>query len=414
MDESRKLVDRRNVLRSLGAAGAVGLAGCAGGGGGGGGGGGSGPIKIGLQADLTGPLSTYGFWFRRVLENYVANINENGGVDGRDLELSVEDTETDSKAGAQAFRKLAQQEQVDFIIGSFSSGVCIASIPLAKQLQTPYFPSGSAPSITGADGNRWTIRTAHDITQNAAVGVRWGLENLGTKWTVMYQDYAFGQQWRDAVEQFMGDQGEILSTIPVTVGASDLTANLNKVPDDTEVLFTALILPSSTSFLKQSSDLNTPGARFGDISGIEGTKIADIQDVAQGASFITGLPPGLDSEGNNHLREIGNVSGTNRALVRQYWVAYEALSWITDGIVESGWASDSDHQAFVEWFETGPSVTAGTKYPQGDKFVRGADHQAFMNRYITRVQGNALETVTQLELSEPPAEPSANLAGQEF
>lgn len=39
MEEPRKLIDRRNVLRSLGAAGAVGLAGCSGGGGGGGGGG---------------------------------------------------------------------------------------------------------------------------------------------------------------------------------------------------------------------------------------------------------------------------------------------------------------------------------------------------------------------------------------
>jgi branched-chain amino acid transport system substrate-binding protein len=401
-------------LQTVGAAGVAGLAGCSGGGGGGGGGG-DGPIRVGLQADLTGPLSTYGFWFQRVLESYVSRINEDGGIDGREVELLVEDTETDSKVGGQVFRKLAQQNQVDFVIGSFSSGVCIASIPLAKQLQVPYFPSGSAPSITGSDGNRWTVRTAHDITQNAALGVRWAMENLGTKWTIMYQDYAFGQQWRDALETFIGDtDGEILTTIPVTVGETDLNPNLNKVPDDTEVLFNALILPSSTSFLKQTSDLGTPGRRFGDISGIEGIKIPDIQAAGQGASFITGLPPQLDSEGNDHLREVGDVEGTNRALVRQYWVAYEALSWIREGILGSGWTSESDHQAFIEWFEGGPSVEGGTRYPQGSKFVRGADHQAFMNRYVTRIQGAELETLTQLELSEPPMAPSADLAGQAF
>lgn len=411
MDEALKLVDRRRVLQSLGAGTTVTLTGCLSSGGSGGSGD---AIKIGLQADLTGELSTYGFWFKRVLEGYVKQINSNGGIDGRNVKLLVEDTETDSKAGSQAFRKLAQKEQVDFIIGSFSSGVCIASIPLAKQLQTPYFPSGSAPSITRSDGNRWTIRTAHDITQNAALGVRWGLENLGTNWTVMYQDYAFGQQWRDAVQQFMGNQGNILTTIPVNVGETDLTASLNKVPDDTEVLFTALILPSSTSFLKQTENLNIPGKRFGDISGIEGVNIEDIRTAGQGASFITGLPPGLDTKRNNHLKKVANVSETDKALVRQYWVAYEALSWIRDGIKESGWSGRSDHQAFIEWFETGPSVDAGTEYPQGNKFIRGADHQAFMDRYVTQINGSNLEVLTEMKLSEPPSQPSVDFTSQEF
>ncbi|WP_336001885.1 ABC transporter substrate-binding protein [Halorientalis halophila] len=389
----------------------MGLAGCLGGGGGGGS---EDAITVGLQADLTGPLSTYGFWFRRVLEAYVDEINEDGGIDGREVELAIEDTETNAETGGQVFRRLAQQEDVDFVIGSFSSGVNIATIPLAKQMQVPYFPAGSAPSTTGEDGNRWTIRTAHDITQNAALGVEWGLENLGTNWTIIYQDYAFGQQWRDAIQEVMGDEGEILETIGVPVGESDLNSYLNGVPEETDVLFNALILPSSISFLKQSADLNTPGARFGDISGIEGTDISDIQDAGQGASFITGLPPNLDSEGNNHLRELADVDGANEALVRQYWVAYESLSFIREGIEASGWKSQEDHQAFIEWFETGPAVEEGIDYPQGDKFIRGEDHQAFMDRYITQVSGDELEIVTEMELSEAPLPPRANLAGQEF
>jgi len=416
MKGTRQFVNRRNVIRTIGAGSAVGLAGCLGGGNGNGNGNGgdSDTIKVGLQADLTGALSTYGFWFRRVLEAYVEEINEDGGIDGREVELLVEDTETDAETGGQVFRRLAQQEGVDFVIGSFSSGVNIATIPLAKQMQVPYFPAGSAPSTTGEDGNRWTIRTAHEITQNAALGVEWGLENLGTNWTIMYQDYAFGQQWRDAIQETMGDDGEILETIGVPVGESDLNSYLNGVPEDTDVLFNALILPSSISFLQQSADLDTPGARFGDISGIEGTNVSDIQDAGQGASYITGLPPTLDTEGNNHLRELADVEGASEALVRQYWVAYEAMSFIRDGIEASDWESQKDHQAFIEWFESGPSVDEGISYPQSDKFIRGEDHQAFMNRYITQISGSELDVVTQMELTEPPRPPRANLAGQEF
>lgn len=413
-------VDRRTVVRTLGGAGILGLAGCTGNqqdgsdGGGGGDGGSSVTVTVGLQGDMTGPLSTYGFWFERVLNGYVEELNANDGIGGMDVELAVEDTATDSKQGAMAFRKLVQQQDVDFVIGSFSSGVNIATNPLAKQLQTPYLPSGSAPSTTGEDGNRWVVRTAHEIKQNASLGVDWGVENHGSNWTVIYQDYAFGQQWLAAIKQFLQGRGEVIQEIPVPVGATDLNSYLNKVPDGTEVLFSALILPSSINFLRQSQELNIPGARLGDISSIEGVKISEIQEAGQGATFITGLPPSLDTEANQHLRDIGRVESANRNLVRQYWVAYEALSFIKEAVEASDWQSGDDHQSFIEWFEEGPSVKESKAYPQGDKFIRPADHQAFMDRYLTRIEGPDLNVVTKLELPEPPTEAEIDYRNESF
>ncbi|WP_332900280.1 ABC transporter substrate-binding protein [Haladaptatus sp. CMSO5] len=435
MTLDRDTIDRRTVLRTLGVGGIAGIAGCTGSGGDGGDGGGDGDggdsttasndggsggggssgdaeITLGLQADLTGPLSTYGFWFERVLNGYVAELND--ADNGLNLELVVEDTATDGKQGATAFRKLAQQHEADFVIGSFSSGVNLATNPLAKQLKVPYFPSGSAPSTTGADGNRWVVRTAHNITQQAYLGVEWAVENLGTKWTVVYQDYAFGQQWLAALKEFLSGKGEIIAEIPVPIGTTDLNSYLNKVPDETEVLFSALILPSSINFLQQSADLNVPGQRFGDISSIEGVDIADIESAGQGASFLTGLPPALDSEANAHLREVAQVESAEENLVRQYWVAYEALSFIVKAVMESGWQSSDDHQSFIEWFETSPSVTESMEFPQGDKFIRGADHQAYMNRYISRISGTELETVAELELNEAPTEAEVDFTQESF
>lgn len=432
MNQEKNRLDRRTVLRSLGAAGIAGLAGCSNGDGGGDGDGGSGDgngdgnggttggsggggstdLTIGLQGDMTGPLSTYGFWFERVLKNYVTETNE--GDSGLNLELVVEDTATDGKQGATAFRKLVQQRGADFVIGSFSSGVNLATNPLAKQLKTPYFPSGSAPSTTGTDGNRWVVRTAHNITQQAFLGVDWAVENLGTNWTVVYQDYAFGQQWLAAVKHFIEGKGNVVEEIPVPIGTTDLNSYLNKVPQNTDVLFSALILPSSINFLKQSADLNVPGQRFGDISSIEGVDIADIEEAGQGASFLTGLPPKHDSDANRHLQQVAKVESAKKNLVRQYWVAYEALSFIKEGVQGSGWQSSDDHQSFVEWFETNPKVEETMDFPQGDKFVRGTDHQAYMDRYITRISGTELETVAELELNEAPTEAGVDFTAQSF
>ena len=417
--DSRRL-SRRSALKGLttiAGAGMLGLAGCSGGGGGGGGGG-SGPIQIGLQADLTGALSIYGFWHRRILENYVEELNNDGGIDGRDVELLVEDTETDSKVGAQVFRKLVQQEQVDFVIGSQSSGVSIATNPLAKQLQTPYFPIGEAPSITGGDGNRWVVRNNHSTEHAAEIAVQHGM-NKGSQWTVVYQDYAFGQQYRDAVQAAVERRGgEVLTSIGVPVGESDLTSYLNKVPDDTEVLFNALIGASSLNFLQQSSDLDTPGSRLGAIASIEGVDISTLGGGADGAEYVTMLPrePGeSEGEGAERLRQMANASGTDNVYLGGHINAsYEALSWINDAVVASEWSGEGDHQALIEWFEGGPSVEGGDKYPQGSKFFRGRDHQCFMDMYIEQIDGGQLTSVKHVTVDEPSFEARANLAGQEF
>jgi len=440
-------VSRRSALKGLTAAtgaGMVGLAGCLGGGNGdgggddgGGGGGGDGdgdggggggstgggggsdePIKIGLQADMTGALSIYGFWHRRVLRNYVEQLNANGGIAGRDVELLSEDTETDARQGAQVFRKLVQQDGVDFVIGSQSSGVSIATNPLAKQFQTPYFPIGEAPSITGADGNRWIVRNNHSTDHAAQIAVEHGIEK-GTNWSIVYQDYAFGQQYRDAIQAGVEQRdGEVLTSIGVPVGESDLTSYLNKVPEDTDVLFNALVGPSALNFLQQSADLGTPGSRLGAIASIEGTDIGSVGEGAQGAEYVTMLPreiDGYDTEANRHLRETAAADDADNVYLGGHINAsYEALSWIKDAVEASGWSGESDNQAFIEWFESGPSVEGGTAYPQGPKFFRGADHQCFMNMFIERIEGSQLSRVKQVTVDEPSFEPRADLASQSF
>jgi branched-chain amino acid transport system substrate-binding protein len=409
-------ISRRDALRGLGAAGLAGVAGCLGNPGGAPG---EGTIRIGLQADKTGALASYGFWHERVVRGYVEELNANGGIDGRDVELFVEDTATESKQGGQAFRQLVQQDGCDFVIGSQSSGVSIATNPLAEQLSTPYFPIGEAPSITGSDANRWIVRNNHNVTQAAILAAEYGLENFGEKWTLLYQNYSFGEQYRDAVRTYVEQGGgEILETIPVNVGKSDLSSELNRVPDDTEVLFNALIGGGALGFLKQRADRDVPGDRIGPIASVEGVDVGSIGAGAEGAAYVTMLPRRLeefDTEHNRHLREVARVDETDEVLTGgHYFVSYEALSWIKDAVEATGWASPDDHQAFVEWFEGGPSVEASDAYPQGPKFFRAADHQAFMNQFVEEIRDGQLTVVEEREITEPTFEATVDLPSQSF
>lgn len=408
-------MDRRQFLTAAGTAGAVGLAGCLGGIGGGGG---EDTVTIGLQADLTGAFANIGYWHDRVVNGYVSELQDGDGIAGKDVEVVVKDTETDSRQGVSAFRELAQQEDVDFVISSQNSGITIGSIPVAKETGTPYFSIAQAPSITGTDGNRWTLRAAQDVVQMAIPSVQYGLDELGSKWTVLFQDYAFGQQFNAELRnRVSAGGGEVLRSIPVQLGTTDLTSQLNNVPEDTEVLFGAVVPPTSISFLKQSIDLDIPGERLGPIQSVETVDVSELPPAAAGATFISPMPrrvAEMDTEAYRHLDQVADAGNADTPRLSHFVWSYEAVSWIKAAIEDSGWNSSDDNESFIEWFEDGPSAQQGTAYPQGSKSFRGVDHQAFVPMYLERIRDGELRLLETFEPDGPAHEPRADLASQSF
>src|SRR5947199_1152792 len=79
------------------------------------------PIKVGVIADQTGPLSFVGIANANVARMVIGDINAAGGLLGRQIELCLEDSATiDSVAEAKA-TKLVQHDNVDVIFGGIYS-----------------------------------------------------------------------------------------------------------------------------------------------------------------------------------------------------------------------------------------------------------------------------------------------------
>src|SRR3954464_1856716 len=78
-------------------------------------------IKVGVIADLTGPLSFVGAANANVARMVIGDLNARGGLLGRQLELHLEDGETADSAAAAAATKLVQEDQVDVLLGGIYS-----------------------------------------------------------------------------------------------------------------------------------------------------------------------------------------------------------------------------------------------------------------------------------------------------
>ncbi|MBT3406379.1 ABC transporter substrate-binding protein [Candidatus Woesearchaeota archaeon] len=108
-------------------------------------------IKIGAILMLTGPVGTsWGEYSLKGIELAIKEINANGGINGKQVELIVEDNRGDNpKVAISAFHKLVNEDKVSLIIGPNWSPSGLALAPLADETKIVMV----SPSLGVADFN---------------------------------------------------------------------------------------------------------------------------------------------------------------------------------------------------------------------------------------------------------------------
>ncbi|KMW58277.1 Branched-chain amino acid ABC transporter, amino acid-binding protein [Candidatus Rhodobacter oscarellae] len=119
----------------------------------------SGAIKIGTLTPLTGVGGTYGPSMRDAILGVVAQVNEAGGILGRQIEVASEDTQTSPEAAVRAARKLIDVDGVSAILGTWASSITTAVAPLAWESKTMLMCVSGADSITKLPHQGFICRT---------------------------------------------------------------------------------------------------------------------------------------------------------------------------------------------------------------------------------------------------------------
>ncbi|HLF26474.1 MAG TPA: amino acid ABC transporter substrate-binding protein [Anaerolineae bacterium] len=108
----------------------------------------AGPIRIGASLPLTGDFSEPGTAAQRGYEVWVAMVNEAGGLLGRPVELSVVDNASDQDTAVADYEKLITVDEVDLVVGPFSSRLVIPTSEVAARYGYAFVePAGGAPDV---------------------------------------------------------------------------------------------------------------------------------------------------------------------------------------------------------------------------------------------------------------------------
>jgi branched-chain amino acid transport system substrate-binding protein len=373
----------------------------------------SGPIVIGHHCDLTGVISSWGYWHDKAAKAAVDIINQGGGISGRKVELAVEDTESNPASGARKLRNLIQRSNAEFVVGSVHSGVMLSAIPIASELKTIYFSTGEATEATGSKGTRYSFRTGTDTYSIAAASMPWAVQNFGKVWSVIYADYAWGQSTDQESKHFIeGAGGKVLKSVGVPLDTKDFVPYLAQIPAETEVLLPAFIGSLSVAFYTQakSMGLDKKMKMISSSASIESIAPDDIQGAAEGVYFFENFPRMLKAKDDEFHKEFNKRLGIDDVDAREIggqrvmdkshgWQSWEDIFALKQAIEKSGYKTRKDVEGVIQALE-GMEMKNSLDHPQGDKVIRKEDHVGIIDCYISRVEGGKLEVKKRIPKEE--------------
>ncbi len=106
-------------------------------------------IKVGVYGDLTGQTASFGQSTKNGVQLAVDEINAAGGVDGKKIELVIEDDQGQTAIAKTVISKLINQDKVQAVIGEVASSNSLAAAPVAQESKIPMItPSSTNPKVT--------------------------------------------------------------------------------------------------------------------------------------------------------------------------------------------------------------------------------------------------------------------------
>jgi branched-chain amino acid transport system substrate-binding protein len=115
-------------------------------------------LKIGAPQPMTGPDAPFGDKFKKAYAIAIEEINAAGGVNGRKLEVVIEDHQAKNALAATIAEKLITQEKVLVLTGGRASGQAMEVASVAQRLKTPYLVDHPSADMITTKGFEWVFR----------------------------------------------------------------------------------------------------------------------------------------------------------------------------------------------------------------------------------------------------------------
>ncbi len=296
-------------------------------------------VKIGGIGPLTGAYANYGLSEKNGAELAVKEINEAGGIAGKQIELSYQDSQGESESAVNAYGKLMDWG-MEVSLGCVLSGENASVVAAARDDDVLLITSGSADKCI--DGNDKAFRVCfYDSYQGAAAAQYIKDNNMVDTVGILYQsdnDYSVG-----LYNAFVAKCGELGITIAET---QTFTSSTNTdfstqvsalVSSGVKLVFIPLYAEEASTFLTQAHGKFADDVYFFGADGLDGILGKVEQDTSLANNVLMLTPFAADNPAENVQSFVKKYQEAYGATPDQFAAdAYDAIYAIKAAVEKAG------------------------------------------------------------------------------
>ena len=334
--------------------------------------GGGDKVRIGVFMSTTGTTANFGISSVNGIKLATDEINAAGGINGKQVELLVQDDRSDASEAATIVTKFVTQDQVHAVIGEVASSRSIAAAPIAQNAKIPMLtPSSTNPEVTKKGD--FIFRSCFiDPYQGAAIA-QFAAKTLGAKNAAIMvdrkNDYSTGLE-KVINETFQKFGGKIVATTSYQEGDQDFNAQLTSLKGaNPEVIFVPGYYNDVGLIAKQARDKGITVPLIGG-DGWDSEQLYKIGGAALNGSYFTNHYSPYDTDQkvvkfvNDYKAKYGSIPDALAA------TAYDAARIMFDAIKRSKSLSGPDIRDALAATKDFPGVTGNVTFNQNRDAVK--------------------------------------------
>ena len=257
------------------------------------------PIKIGLQAPITGPWAYEGEMARNCVQIVADEVNKAGGLLGRPVEIVLGDDQGSPKQSALVAQRMVS-DKVVAVVGTYGSSINDPASAIYERAELVNIGYGSTAEKLTEQGRKYFFRTCFRDDKQGAFFATFAVDKLKAKRVaIIHDNTTFGKGLAEAARRPIVEQkkAEIVFYDAITPGERDFTAillNMNKQNPDV-VYFTGYYSEAGL-IIRQMRTLGIKATFVGGNAAVndEFVKIAGLNMAAGALQTQEPLPTDLD------------------------------------------------------------------------------------------------------------------------
>ncbi len=292
-------------------------------------------IKIGVIGPLTGEVAQYGIATIDGFKLKVDEINAAGGINGKKIELIIQDSKGDAQEAVNIFKKMVSQDKVNLVVGEIISSASLAVSDLAQSAKVPMItPTGTNFDIT--KGKDYVFRTTFTDPYQGVVIAKYA-KTKGIKSVAMLSntssDYAVGLA--AAFKEQAAKEGITVIEEKYTKDDKDFKSILTKIKaQNPEAIFIPDYYNVIGLILTQANELGLKTQYLGG-DGWDGIQ-ENFAAAAEGAVFASQYAPDDSSD------LVRNFISAFKTKYNREPIVFSALGYDTGTILEEALKTSKD------------------------------------------------------------------------